>query len=404
MKQRISPYRQGGRKVYCATWRDAVSGKRVSRSLGTRDAGEARAICAQLILLDMAAARPDSAPARLVSAEIFRLWFGVDRQGDGADQARLEDLQRELDAARRELEQERGYRDRYRALARSVEGKRVLALQNSPRLRDCQAAYFADVAKLARKGSAHKTWFKAFSAHLTPGKLLAEITPAEIAAFIDADAEGKGELIRRQKTRAMISRFFSWAAIAHQLPNPMEQVATTRQQAARDIQWHSLAEIEAALACLPNYWRALIGCMAYAGLSAHEVRGLRSADLIEIRGRHFVRVTPNDGRGLKNHKRQRNVEISTRLSPLLDVHRPGDAYLFEGPDGRGAWRADQLSRELSTRLPKGMDALSLRRSFGSLLIRSGKSAEEVAAAMGNSAEMVARHYGRILGGEVKIDF
>ena len=55
-------------------------------------------------------------------------------------------------------------------------------------------------------------------------------------------------------------------------------------------------------------------------------------------------------------------------------------------------------------LPKGMNAKSLRRTFGSLLLRAGKSTAEVAAAMGNTEEIVRRHYARLLGSEVDVDF
>jgi len=55
-------------------------------------------------------------------------------------------------------------------------------------------------------------------------------------------------------------------------------------------------------------------------------------------------------------------------------------------------------------LPRGMTAKSLRRTFGSLLLRSGKTTAEVAAAMGNTEDVVREHYARILGCEVDVDF
>jgi hypothetical protein len=39
-----------------------------------------------------------------------------------------------------------------------------------------------------------------------------------------------------------------------------------------------------------------------------------------------------------------------------------------------------------------------------LLIRSGKTTEQVAAAMGNTPAVVREHYARILGCEVDVDF
>jgi len=55
-------------------------------------------------------------------------------------------------------------------------------------------------------------------------------------------------------------------------------------------------------------------------------------------------------------------------------------------------------------LPPGMTAKSLRRTSGSLLLRSGKSPSEVAATMGNTVAMVQEHYARIIGAEVEVDF
>ena len=54
--------------------------------------------------------------------------------------------------------------------------------------------------------------------------------------------------------------------------------------------------------------------------------------------------------------------------------------------------------------PKDIDCLLLRRTFGSLLIRSGHSTAEVAAAMGNTERIVRKHYARLLGKEIDIDF
>lgn len=415
--QSIKPYQQPGRQVYFATWRDAATGKRISRSLGTRDKNEAEAMTSQMMLLDQASAGPDSGMGMMVYDEVYELWYGKKRQIQAglsreADRARIDELERELDKLKKELEIERGYRERYQALSKSIEGARLLASRSSPTLAGVREDYLLNVEPLSRKGMIHKTWFKRFSASLGEDKKLSDIKPAEIAAYIAADAAAhKKDLIRSKKARAVISRFFSWAAVNHGIINPMDQVAAPRLQAKRDIQWHSLEEIEAVLGGMDVYWRALIGTLAYAGLSAHEVRGLERKDLIENKGRRFLRVTPSTERGLKTHKRQRNVAISARLGPLLDAHLAeiGDEspYLFPSQVKTTLgkmWSADMLSHYFGLRLPEGMDALSLRRTFGSLLIRSGKSAEEVAAAMGNSAEMVTAHYGRILGGEVEIDF
>lgn len=55
------------------------------------------------------------------------------------------------------------------------------------------------------------------------------------------------------------------------------------------------------------------------------------------------------------------------------------------------------------KLPAGMNAMSLRRTFGSLLIRKGYSLGRVAALMGNTEDVVRSHYGRIAATEVKVN-
>lgn len=66
---------------------------------------------------------------------------------------------------------------------------------------------------------------------------------------------------------------------------------------------------------------------------------------------------------------------------------------------------DKLKRpSMSGLLPKGMNAASLRHSFGSLLLRSGKTYAQVAATMGNSEAVVMEHYARIQGREVEVNF
>lgn len=55
-------------------------------------------------------------------------------------------------------------------------------------------------------------------------------------------------------------------------------------------------------------------------------------------------------------------------------------------------------------LPKHITCLTLRRTFGSLLLRSGKTYTEIAAAMGNTPEVARKHYAKLEGCEVEIDF
>lgn len=199
--------------------------------------------------------------------------------------------------------------------------------------------------------------------------------------------------------------------------------------------WHELPEVEAALEALPSdYWRALVATLAFAGLRLAELVWLRRED-VQVQGdrRQLWVTTVEDGHGgrhaLKTGHSERAVEIHpTRLWPLLERHLvdgAGEVFLFPASTRRRArasaghperWVEHTLGRVLSgdpggaTRspraglLPEGMGPASLRRTFGSLLLRSGASVAEVAAAMGNTPAVVQAHYARVLGSEVAVRF
>ncbi|MEN9358787.1 MAG: Phage integrase family [Verrucomicrobiota bacterium] len=442
---KTQPFLSPGRQ----TWNAPVTnweGKRSNKSLGTKDVSEARAICRELNDLAKSQLLPDDPALSLISPIAYKLYYDREKFFKFTDNTSpiVSPLHRdeanamlaELVALRQQVKELQGYKDRYEALANSLEGRRLKSEQDSPTLGEVEDAYILSVANLNRKGILQRIWLAHFIQAMGRDTRIASITPGQIASFIaDEAAAYKGDASRAQKTRALTSRFYTWAAITYGIVRPMDQVPTSRNTAQHDIQWHSLEDVERVLAGLDVYWRALVGTLAYAGLSAHELRGLQSKDLIEVKGRRFLRVTPSEERSLKTHKRRRNVAISKRLEPLLDAHikamekkkeaakalanedakaeteaeptKEEPQYLFPSIAERGKteiWHPDGLTRHLGEHLPEGMNALSLRRTFGSLLIRSGKSAEEVAAAMGNSAAMVHTHYGRILGGEVDIDF
>ena len=295
---------------------------------------------------------------------------------------------------------------------------------------------------------------------------VADILEGHVSRFLDAAvkiSDSKKKSIYRKNLRFGVGRFLNWNAQTYNILSPMRAVKAVSVQDVRrergDIHWHSLETVNKALDALPvrihamqelsadqaaapadvTYWRALIGTLAFAGLQLAELCWLRVADFetSEDKKRAKLWITAVDdpvnegGRHLlKTHNRRRHVDVHPRyLLPALLEHlaagRAGVHFLFPmhcDRKRRGLrpaderWRPMTLSTTLrghmggETRkktpglLPKGMNAKSLRRTFGSLLIRSGKSSEHVAAAMGNTPEIVREHYARILGCEVDVDF
>lgn len=191
------------------------------------------------------------------------------------------------------------------------------------------------------------------------------------------------------------------------------------------------------------YWRALVAMLGYAGLQLAELAWLRVSDLEFMQDRGKVWITtvedpedPAERHSIKTHHRRREVDLHpVHLLPRLKAHlaagNAGKTYLFPLPPVRrrrirgvaggsserwlvqglsGALRGHPGGKDKRKRPPTAgilsgdMNAKSLRRTFGSLLLRSGRSAAEVAAIMGNTESVVREHYARILGSEVRVNF
>jgi integrase len=297
---------------------------------------------------------------------------------------------------------------------------------------------------------------------------ISEIASTQISEFINTksvNGDPRYKATRYSTWRVRLGAFFNWAAkewgYASQM-NDVQDVARSSVDRERgDIQWHELAEVKAAVDTLTTrgtemlkdktlsaddkahaerlkaYWPALVSTLAYAGLRLAELAWLRVEDVQLDKGQIWVTTVedPNDPtsrHALKTARSKRAVKIHPRLLlPLLKSHMEngaGQTFLFavpstmrqrrrdSSPGSAERWMVDTLSTVLRGHkggknrpategiLPAGMNAKSLRRTFGSLLLRSGKTTAEVAAAMGNTEEVVQKHYARIIGHEVHVDF
>lgn len=462
----VTPWQMNDAPGWYATFYEA-SGKRVTRGLQTRDRPEADLICRGLtILARTRLASPEKAPESM-PPRALELWFGTEKvrtarvssgligvlpPGD-VDQnelgllppdvlARLEalelrNLQLECDASRERARADAAQRE-LEALRASVLGRATAAAETCPPMAEAieqycvhlrasaTAAHAADMERVSRR----------FVKSLPPTvKTPVEVTPEHISRWLD-ERSGTGVTApgRRQRNRVRVGRFLNWAASAWGFASPMLLVrapsADQVARAKREIQWHEIDAVEAALDALPDdYWKALVGTLAFAGLRLAELAWLRRSDLQErTDGRRELWVASNEdalgGRhALKTDHSRRAVEVHpTRLWPLLERHLKATqgAWLFPPPKhvtrrvrkqgDPTRWRVETLSRRLvgdarrGGLLPEGMTARSLRRTFGSLMLRNNRSVAEVAAAMGNTPDVVQKHYARILGAEVSVRF
>lgn len=172
-----------------------------------------------------------------------------------ADRWDILKLQAELETLRGEVKRLQGIEEKYKAIAQSVEGRQVEATRKSPTLKGCNADYMEDIAGLSGAlKSAHKLFLKQFTEMVGADTKLAEITPPHIINFIRADAAAHKDPRRAVRVRTLVSRFINWAARKYQIPPIMSQVPTQRVGAIRDIEWHTLKEVEKVIAELDTYW------------------------------------------------------------------------------------------------------------------------------------------------------
>ncbi|HYF48884.1 MAG TPA: hypothetical protein VEJ63_05740 [Planctomycetota bacterium] len=336
------------------------------------------------------------------------------------------------------------------SLERSILGRAVVASKNMPPIPDALVEFekhmLAETSRFNTKVVLAVA--KRFVASLpSERKYLVDVTAEDVMKFLDAETTKGSEhkrAARRDAIRRRVGRLLNWSA-GNRYPSQMLDVeAVKKADIHRErgaIHWHELAEVEKVIDGLPSdYWRTLVSSLAYAGLQLAELVWLRVSDVhIAADGKsgHFTVTTvsdPEDPRAkhlLKTEHRKREVNLHPTLLKRIVKHLKSDAgktYLFPMPKdmqlgtrritngSAERWLVNTLSQVLRGHpggakrnpvpglLPKGMNAKSLRRTFGSLLLRSGKSSAEVAAAMGNTELVVRAHYAKLKGAEVKVDF
>ena len=487
----VTPTRKKGKRFFAATFHVAA-GRRVNRSLGTADAKAAQRICDGLVdLWTSGCVSPADAPIG-TDADAYRLYFERDchegKEVTGLYEATEESIAesrihreaerypeyfdqvclwlREIATFRKENARQRGEisslkallaeaNERLTELERSVLGRAVRAGQRVPSLPHALVLFARHMRANTTRANARQVCGVAwdFAKWLRDGKRtrknLAEVTADDVGRYLDARASGEKKAAGRDALRRRVGRCLNWSAERWEYPSQMKGVRAVKkidlERERGEIHWHQVDEVEAAVVAQENdYWKALVACLAYAGLQLAELVWLRRDDLSIAKGGRRAKLwvstvedpsVPDVRHVLKTGHRRRLVDVHPKyLLPRLRKHLralPSGPWLFPVPEGvrrrrreknrgdPGRWIVGSLSivlrghrggssqeiRKASPgKLPAGMTAKSLRRTFGSLLIRSGKSEAEVAAAMGNTPEVVRRHYARILGCEVDVDF
>jgi integrase len=469
----VTPYRQGGRSVLVASFRDHRK-KRVTRSLGTADESTAKQICASIEQLQRGAVtKIDEVPVT-IHPKAFQLYFGTESlselishfvtTGIETTPRRLEEAAKhaampeansvmlfvKLQETLAELETQKNENlNLRRALEKTT--RELASLKNSivayaakkkrPACPTTEDA-LTEFEKHLKAAVGHPKSFVSVTGCVRrfleelPEELrlgpVDQITTQVISRYLDQlPGDASRRLSRRQKWRTRLGRFLNWTAKTYEYESPMDgvqKVADSQVDQERgDIVWHSLKEIEAAIERAPDlYWQTVIATFAYSGLRLSELVWLRVQD-VNLKDNQIWVTTVEDGEAqhaVKSFHSRRSVRIHARyLKPRIEAYLeaglPGETFFFPMPEAmrrrtraktEGSverWREDGLSAKIRSVLNSkktGIKPLTLRHTFGSLLIRSGRNATEVAAAMGNTPDVVARHYARLLGSEVDVDF
>jgi integrase len=210
--------------------------------------------------------------------------------------------------------------------------------------------------------------------------------------------------------------------------NPAKAVGRNRQPAARPVRVFTNAELDAIAAELSPMYAPLPGFAAATGLRPEEWAALERRDVDRKAGILSVRRTVSEVRyddcerdgckspsGCKGHlavvelaktdRSRRQVPLSPqavvsldRLPPRLDV-----SLLFPSPQGELLHLDNFRYREWTPAIEaSGVQTpariYDLRSTFASNALAAGITAFELAKVMGNSVEMIERHYGTLLDG------
>jgi integrase len=213
--------------------------------------------------------------------------------------------------------------------------------------------------------------------------------------------------------RALASAIFTYACAKGYITTNLwrDVKKTVAGQDVEECVAYTQKEIEAVLDALEGVsgreeYSAKMAGMAlsvgfYAGLRPSETAGLRWENVTEnaivVNQAYVIGAT----KGTKTGK-NRTVVMLPQLRNRMKIwgmkwHSPTTGWVFPNQSGDAPININDLSsRVIKTTLKKaGLDWLgfySARRGFGTMLVLAGATLDEVADAMGNSPDVVFRHY------------
>lgn len=249
------------------------------------------------------------------------------------------------------------------------------------------------------------------------------ISTQQIAEFIDTKVREQGIAPKTANHyRSIMRRLFNWATEHHgiKLPgniNPAAKVKPYKER-AWTIRYLTMPQIDGQLDALEfnPQLQTMVAVLIYAGLRREELLWLTTDDIDTSK-----RACRNGGCGLirvqaktasvgteREHFWQpktgvnRVVPISRALRYYLDAYAPkpsGGGWYFPSPQGERMDPDNFSSRMLKNANSEAglrWTCLDFRHTFGSQLAQNGVSLFKIATLMGNSPEIVRKHYASLI--------
>ena len=208
-----------------------------------------------------------------------------------------------------------------------------------------------------------------------------QITPADLLAYISADADLAPET--RRARRGTLRAFYSWAQLAgHVSTSPaalLPEVSTPRPL-PRPIPDDALAD---ALDVADNRRRLILRLAAEVGLRRAEIAACHTRDLRERAGRVALLV---HGKGA----RERIVPVPEHLGRYL-LTLP-DGYLFPSKDGTGHLSPRYVGKLAAEVLPPTHTLHTLRHRFATNIYRASRDLYAVQRLLGHGSPTVTQRY------------
>lgn len=222
------------------------------------------------------------------------------------------------------------------------------------------------------------------------GKKIVEITPSDIAGFLDKIDAGPR---RKNNVRAYLRSWFRWCRSRQLLPDETTAVERVDKLKTRDarIQVFTPAELRVILAKCGTEWQPAIAIQAFCGIRTEEVSRLRWGSVMIAK--KLIEVSST----VAKTSRRRLVPIPDNLLEWLPAGK--DAGDLVAPHEGMEPLIKRLGRAKVKWKKNG-----LRHAFGSYRCAILRDVAGVAWEMGNSPAVVMAHYNEAQELETALDW